>query len=411
MRRTICYLLFCLFIFSSYAGNETESIESVIQHGLNVSRTQALLMAADLKDSKMLPRSLDRHNKLITSNYRWWCSGFFPGVLWYLDENFKNDKKLRSNAENFTSRLTDAQYITDNHDLGFMLMCSFGNGYRLTGNDAYKQVLLKGAESLSRRFSPKIGLIRSWDFNKDRWEYPVIIDNMMNLELLTWASRHGGKQDYMMMARSHADKTMENHFRADHSCYHVVSYDTITCRPEKKETWQGYNNESAWSRGQGWALYGFTVMYRETGNILYLHQANAIADYIIHNPNMPADGIPYWDFDAPRTDRDSVGYLRDASAAAVICSALIELARYADSPSTKEYIDFAEKQLRTLSSSEYLSEPGENGHFILKHSVGFLGQDSEVDKPLTYADYYYVEALTRMKTYLANITYLANHKN
>ncbi|MDR1938447.1 MAG: glycoside hydrolase family 88 protein, partial [Tannerellaceae bacterium] len=248
-----------------------------------------------------------------------------------------------------------------------------------------------GAESLASRFNPVIGCIKSWDHNTNKWQFPVIIDNMMNLEFLFWASRESGDSKYRDICISHADKTITNHFRPDYSSYHVVSYDTITGQVEKKNTHQGYADESAWARGQAWGLYGFVVMYRETQDVKYLEQAKNIAGFILNHPNLPADKIPFWDFNAP----DIPNAKRDASAGAIICSALVELSGYVDEDLSKSYLQVAETQIRTLSSPEYFAEKGTNANFILKHSVGHLPGNSEIDVPLTYADYYYIEAMLR----------------
>lgn len=392
--------ILCAFVFGillACADHEQTPLLEVIDTSLHQASVSAKAMGKELMGNDRLPRTIDKEGKLVTSDYEWWCSGFYPGVLWYLYENSK-DTVLLQYAREYTARLEKVQYITTNHDVGFMLYCSYGNGLRITGDNSYKSVLLNGAKSLSTRYKQNIGLIRSWDFNKERWQYPVIIDNMMNLELLTWASRETDSVYYKDIAINHADKTLQNHFRDDYSCYHVVSYDTITGTPHCKETWQGLNDESSWARGQAWALYGYTYMFRETKNVKYLDQAIKISNYLLSHPNMPDDGIPYWDFDA----EDIPNALRDASAAAIICSALIELSDYVGLSYGKKLLSFVEKQIRTLSSGEYLAEPGTNGNFILKHSVGFYNQNSEVDVPLTYADYYYVEALMRMKKKLLN---------
>jgi hypothetical protein len=296
-------------------------------------------------------------------------------------------------AKNYTARIEKEKYNKGTHDLGFMLYCSFGNGFRLTGDSAYQSIMLTGAESLVSRFNPLIGCIKSWDHNGDKWQFPVIIDNMMNLEFLFWASKVTGDPKYRNICISHADKTIENHFRPDYSTYHVVSYDTITGLAEKKNTHQGYADESAWARGQAWGLYGFVVTYRETQDPKYLEQAKHIAAFILNHPNLPADKIPYWDFNAP----DIPDAKRDASAGAIIASALIELSGYADETLAKSYLEVAKTQIRTLSSPKYFAQKGTNGNFILKHSVGHLLGNSEVDVPLTYADYYYIEALLRLR--------------
>lgn len=390
MRKEILALLF-IAILMGCAGKD--EMDAVIGKGLSVSVEQSKLMAKSIWEQKtLLPRTLDKEGKLITSDSKWWTSGFFPGVLWYLYEA-TGDTLLKEYACDYTSRVEKEKYNKGNHDVGFMLYCSFGNGYRLTGNEKYKQVLLKGAESLSTRYKDHIGVIRSWDFNRAVWQYPVIIDNMMNLELLEWASKNSDNSRFDAMARSHADVTLKNHFRPDYSCWHVVSYDTITGQPEKKHTRQGYSHESSWSRGEAWALYGYVMMYRETQQKHYLAHAKKVANYILTHPRMPEDGIPYWDYDAP----DIPDTYRDASAGAIMASAFIELSTMIQGELSRKCLMMAETQLKTLTSPEYLAEPGTNGNFILKHSVGSLMEHSEVDVPLTYADYYYVEALLRYR--------------
>ncbi len=342
----------------------------------------------------LLPRSIDTTGRLVTAGPGWWTSGFFPGTLWYLYEN-TGDDRLWDAARNMTARVESQKDNRGTHDLGFMLYCSFGNGLRLTADSSYRDVLLTGARSLSSRFRPVTGCIQSWN-SRQGWQCPVIIDNMMNLELLMWAFRESGDSSFYKIAVSHADTTIKNHFRDDFSSWHVVSYDTITGKVETKQTHQGYSDGSAWARGQAWGLYGFVVMYRETGLQRYLDQAIGIASFMISHRNMPGDKIPYWDFDAP----DIPAAMRDASAGAIMASALLELSGYADGEQGESFFRVATKQLQTLSSPEYLADTGENGNFILKHSVGSLPGNSEVDVPLTYADYYYIEALMRYKALL-----------
>jgi hypothetical protein len=273
-----------------------------------------------------------------------------------------------------------------------MLYCSFGNGLRITGEDSYNEVLLTGAKSLSTRYRPNIGCIQSWGSNK-KWQCPVIIDNMMNLELLMWAFKKSVDSSFYHIAVNHADTTMKYHFRPDYSTYHVVSYDTVTGKVQVRQTSQGFSDESAWSRGQSWGLYGYTMMYRETRLDRYLQQATHIADYLINHPNLPEDKIPYWDFDAPGIPDAA----RDASAGAIMASALIELSSYVVPETGKKYLQTAETQIRSLASPVYRAQPGENGNFILMHSVGSIPANSEVDVPLTYADYYFIEALLRYR--------------
>lgn len=373
-------------------------MSAVIERGLTRSTEQALLMAKELESREgRLPKTIDKAGSLETSDYGWWCSGFFPGELWYLYENNPTEE-LKKYAELYTARVEPAKNLTNTHDLGFMLYCSFGNGYRITNNPAYKEVMITGANSLATRYNPTVGAIRSWDFNREVWQFPIIIDNMMNLEFFTWASRATGDPKFKEMALSHADKTIQHHFRQDNSSYHVVSYDTITGKPHSKQTHQGLSDESAWARGQAWALYGYTMMYRETAEPIYLEQARCIAQFIMNHPNLPEDKVPYWDFDDPKIP----DVPRDASSAAIIASALIELSQMENSQFGKDCLALAEQQLRSLSSPAYLAETGTNQFFVLKHSTGSLPGNSEVDVPLSYADYYYVEALLRLKKVLGN---------
>ncbi|MBN8825284.1 MULTISPECIES: glycoside hydrolase family 88 protein [unclassified Spirosoma] len=317
----------------------------------------------------------------------WWCSGFFGGSLWHIYERTKAPM-WKEAANKWTMAVAKEQYNTGTHDLGFMIYCPFGNGYRLTKNETYPPIMLTGAKSLSTRFNPKVGVIKSW--NKfQNYDYPVIIDNMMNLEFLFWAAKRSGNKEFYNICVTHADNTIKNHYRPDYSSYHVVCYNPDGTVAAKK-TAQGYADNSAWARGQAWGLYGFTVMYRETKDKKYLDFARHIADFYLNHPNLPADKIPYWDFNAPNIPNEE----RDASAGAITASALLELCTYGG-PSAKTYYQAAVKMLESLSSPAYKANLGENNHFILKHSVGHKPAKSEVDTPIIYADYYYLEALLR----------------
>jgi len=385
-------LLFAAVIIVFSSCSKQKPMGKIIDESLSFSLKQYALMYDSMKEKPdLLPRTIDTTGALITAKSNWWTSGFFPGSLWYLYE-YSRDEKYKEAAAAMTSLIENEKYNKGTHDLGFMLYCSFGNGLRLTGNESYKEVLLTGAKSLITRFRPNIGCIQSWNSRRG-WQCPVIIDNMMNLEFLMWAFRESGDSSFYKICVSHSDTTIKNHFRPDYSTYHVVSYDTISGKVEKKETAQGAADESAWSRGQSWGLYGYVVMYRETGLKRYLDQAVHIADFLINHPNMPADMIPYWDYNAPGIPNTK----RDASAGAIMASALIELSGMVDAAASGKYLEVAETQLRTLASPAYRAKAGENGNFILKHSVGSLPGKSEVDVPLTYADYYFIEALLRYK--------------
>jgi unsaturated chondroitin disaccharide hydrolase len=334
------------------------------------------------------------NDSLSTSNSEWWCSGFYPGTLVYLYEQTKDQALLKA-AQHKLEELKKEQYNKGTHDLGFMMYCSFGNLNRLRPNAAYKQILINSAKSLSTRFDPKVGVIKSWNSNNPS-DFTVIIDNMMNLELLFWATRETGDSSFYKIAVTHADNTIKNHFRPDYSSYHLVIYDANTGAVKQKKTAQGYADESAWARGQAWGLYGYTVMYRETRDKKYLNQARQISSFILNHPNLPEDLIPYWDFNAP----DIPKAFRDASAAAIASSAWMELSGYVDPEEGAKYLNVSKQILQVLSSPKYKAEPGSDGGFILKHSVGHLPAKSEVDVSISYADYYYVESLVRLKQLL-----------
>lgn len=320
------------------------------------------------------------------SNSKWWCSGFYPGTLLYLYEQ-TGDTALGAEAGRMLQLLEREQYNKTTHDLGFMMFCSFGNALQIKPDPRYREILLNSARSLLTRFDPKVGCIRSWD-SKKKEEFIVIIDNMMNLELLFWATRETGDSSFYKAAVTHANTTLQHHFRDDHSSYHLVVYDATTGGIREKKTAQGYSNASAWARGQAWGLYGYTVMFRETGDTVYLRKAEAIAQFIL--PKLPADKVPYWDHDAPGKPE----VLRDASAGAVMASALFELSGYA--PANKDlYLGVATQCLQSLGSETYRAANGNNGGYLLKHSVGHKPAGTEVDVPLTYADYYFIEALKR----------------
>ncbi|MCD8312993.1 MAG: glycoside hydrolase family 88 protein [Bacteroidales bacterium] len=328
----------------------------------------------------------ERWGSLETCDIYSWVSGFFAGSLWYAYE-FTGDEALREKAVQYTNLLAPVQYYTKNHDIGFMIETSYGNALRLAPNDTIKSVIIRTAESLITRFDPTIGCIRSWDFGD--WNYPVIIDNMMNLELLFHASELSGDPKYRDIAVSHANTTLQNHFRDDYTSYHVVSYNADGT-VQSRGTHQGRSDDSAWARGQAWGLYGYTMCFRETADSTYLTQAGHIADMIMEKVTTD-DAVPYWDYSAPALPDTP----RDASAAAITASALLELSAYVDADASAKYFAYAEKILRALSSPAYLSPKGENQGFILLHSVGAYPQGNQIDTPLNYADYYYLEALHR----------------
>lgn len=328
------------------------------------------------------------NGKLITVDPREWTSGFFPGSLWFLFEA-TGDTSWKTAALHYTAMLEQIRHYNGNHDIGFMLYCSAGNGLRLANPEGYREILLDAAAALCTRYVPQLGMIRSWNgFNN-----PVIIDNMMNLELLMWAAKNGGDKRFEEIARSHANQTNLRHFRPNGSAYHIVDYNPRSGKIYAYHAGQGASADGPWARGQSWALYGFTMMYRETKDPAYLTRALHTADFLIGHPNLPADKIPYWDYEAANIPHAP----RDASAGAIMASALLELSTFAPSEKAKVYRDIAVKQISSLASPVYLAQQGENGNFLLRHCVGHLPGNSEIDIPLNYADYYFLEALLRLQ--------------
>lgn len=379
--------LFALAALLVAASSCTESMDSLTKRVLATATSQVTLMDARL-ELGMSPRSINENGDPIDQNITWWCSGFFPGTCWYIYQ-MTGDEAVKSIAEKQTRILDSLIVLPTHHDIGFQINSSFGNAYRFTGDASYLPTVEAAAAKLAKRFNPVTGVTMSWEPSA-RWQYPVIIDNMMNLELLEYASGLFHCDSLNQIALTHARTTMKNHFRPDFTTYHVVDYNPADGSVNMRCTHQGYADESAWGRGQAWALYGYTMMASYTGEADMLDQAENVAAMLLGR--LPEDGIPYWDFDAP----DVPDALRDASAGAVMASAFVTLSTLTgDVAKAKEYKAMAERQIRTLASPEYMAAPGENGDFILKHSVGSLPANSEVDVPLTYADYYFIEAICK----------------
>lgn len=389
MRKAIFFItsLLCL------ACQKQESMEELTARVFERAAAQMELMDKNLDSAAVsnpgvaiYPRSINKEGALWTSNYKWWCSGFYPGSMWYVYE-YTGDEKIKELALKYQAGLEPLRFRKDDHDIGFQLMCSYGNCLRLTEDQTCVPVLIDGANSLASRFDPEVGCTRSWSFGK--WSFPVIVDNMMNMELLLKAAELGGSDSLKNVALAHARTTMKNHFRDDKSCFHLVDYNPETGEVVGKQTVQGLADDSAWARGQAWGLYGFTMVYRFCKEQDILDHAIAIAEYLL--PRLPEDGVPFWDYDSAEIPND----VRDASAAAIMASGLIELSQYVDAEKEERYLATVEKMLRTLASEEYLCAEGEDYGFLLKHSTGNKNTDSEVDVPLTYADYYFLEALIR----------------
>lgn len=389
----LCPLLFAATVVTSAAGSPaSDFINENVAHAANQYRGH--LDTIDSIGHFVNPRTTLPDGNIWYVPVDDWCSGFFPGSLWYLGELTGNQDWSRRAAD-YTETLDSAQYLTWHHDVGFIIGSSYLNGYRLGKKEQYAPVVVNAAKSLATRFRPGAGVIQSWNVDKGwqserGWACPVIIDNMMNLEIMFEATRLTGDSTFYDIAVSHANTTMAHHFRPDFSCYHVVDYDPATGDVRHRQTAQGYADESSWARGQAWALYGYTMCYRYTGDPNYIYQAIKVCDMIFSTPSMPDDLVPYWDYNAPNIPSEP----RDASAAACTASALYELSTYLPG---RGYKELADKVVASLSSPAYRAATGENNHFLLMHSVGSIPHGHEIDVPINYADYYYLEALLRKK--------------
>lgn len=362
----------------------SQNLDSLVVHSLQFAQEQLNNTAYEVGDSTRFPRSTLPDGTWERKDPGSWTTGFFPGCLWYMYEWTVEDIWRRW-AEAWTSGMEREKYHTSTHNVGFMMMTSFGNGYRLTQNPVYKEVILEGARSMATRYNSTVGAIRA----RNDYNFPVIIDNMMTIELLFWASLEGGNPEWHNMAVNHALKTRENNVREDGSTFQLVDYNPTTADIISRETRQGYSDESTWARGQAWGLYGFTMSYRYTNDLRFLETAQMLADYFLDN--LPEDHVPYWDFNAPDIPNEK----KEASAAAIAASALLELMQYSSNTDDRErYQQAAFDILMSLSSPAYLAE-GTNSHGILLHSNGNVNKNWEVDVSMIYADYYFIEALLR----------------
>lgn len=391
----------------------------MVKNNFELAEKEYRNMLDKAMDINCFPRTV-KQGRLWCVSAEDWTSGFWPGALWYLYEYTKNNS-WKDEAMKWTDSLKDIQYFVGHHDVGFMMYCSYGNGFRLTANPEYIPILVQSARSLCKRYSYNVGCIQSWDARmsvggKNNWKFPVIIDNMMNLELLFWATQATNDSVYWNIAVSHAEKTMKNQIRPDFSCYHVVNYDPDTGDVLHRQTAQGFADNSTWARGQAWGVYSFTMVYRYTKDERFLRTAINMADFFLNHKNLPDDGIPYWDFNVgeegfnPDFKYNPFDYRRiprDVSAACVVASALFELCGYVSKIDHKRiYYDAAIKILNNLSTDCYRAKENENHNFILKHSVGNFPGNNEVDVPLIYADYYFLEALVRYNKMLSSDLFL-----
>ena len=341
-------------------------------------------------DSLSFPRSYNPNDAIILGvPSKNWTSGFYAGNLWQIYE-ITGKPEYKALAKKWTAFIEKEKFNNRTHDMGFKVFNSFGQGLKHEDNQEYKDIIIKSAQTLSTRFNNTVGSIRSWDFNKERWDFPVIIDNMMNLELLFDATRISKDSSFHNLAIQHANTTLKNHFRPNNSTWHVLDYNPENGAVRIRVTHQGINDDSSWARGQGWAIYGFTMAYRYTKDEKYLNQAKATASFFLNHKNLPEDGIPYWDFDAPNIPNEP----RDVSAGAIVASALIELYGYTQD---ETYLDYSKKFLKNVQTANYILPTNLDVPFILDHSSGDWSKRSEMDEPIVYGDYYFLEALLRLK--------------
>lgn len=377
MKKLTTYLVIVLILLGTFSENSWGKQKNKLFVQLD---KQLKYLIQQTPNDSMVPRSFENGKYLLVTK-KDWCCGFPAGSYWSMFE-LTGDKYWKQVATENTVKLNGVQFRKNTHDLGFMVFCSYGNAYRLTKNQEYKKAVIDASESLITRFNPAVGCIRSWDHGK--WQFPVIIDNMMNLEMLFWASKETGDPKYRDVAIKHANTTLKNHFRDDMSSFHVIGYDPKTGKVTEKQTHQGLKDDSAWARGQAWGLYGYAMCYRETGDTKYLDAAKKIAAFILKN--LPEDLVPYWDYNDPKIPNT----YHDASAAAITASAFYMLSELTKDNS---YRTKADQMVESLSSAKYLAAVGQNAGFLIQHCVGNMPKNSEVDTPLNYADYYYLEAL------------------
>lgn len=393
---TRLFLIACFILVVACDSPQTKSPAFNPDTMLDASVLKTRETLKGLSDSNSFLRNIPKgETNWKKVGVRDWCSGFWPGVLWYSYE-YSGDESIKREAEKYTDPIKTIAFTpAQDHDIGFMVYCSYGNAYRLTGKQEYKDVLLSAADTLATLYNPNVGSILSWPIKRDEYAHNTIIDNMMNLELLFWAAKNGGGKHLYDVAVSHANVTMKYIVRKDNAVYHLGEFNDKTGAFIKGHTHQGYADESMWARGQTWGIYGFALAYRETGKQEFLNTSIKLTDHFLNR--LPKDGIPFWDFDDPKIPNAP----KDASAAAIAACGMLELSGLVKDEKLKvKYFDAAQNLIKILSTDAYFS--GDTNQALLLHSTGHHPGNTEINVPIIYADYYYMEALTRLKKIKAN---------
>ena len=384
-------LIIILFLIPAKQTFSDGKLDSLVNHAIKISLLHLRNSINEVVDTTLYPTYGTKLLKWQLKKSDDWTSGFYPGCLWYAYE-LSHDKQFEKWAEEWTAPIEREKTNHDTHDLGFRFMSTFGNGLKLDKNNVpgkYKDILLTAANTLSKRYNSKVGCLSSnWDMVKIENSFPVIVDIMMNLDLLLWASKNGGSGYYADYAINHAVRTAHDFIRADGSTYHIVRYNKNTGEIINKGTLQGAGNETTWSRGHAWITYGMVMMYRYTKDKPFLDTAIRLADYFVNH--LPADQVAPWDF------QSDIHY-RDVSATCIVTSALFEMIRYVDNDSLKQHFKKeAEAMLTSLCQAPYFNNDLKTNP-LLDHSVQFLPINSNVDVPSIFADYYFLEALVRYR--------------
>lgn len=388
MRLLISLLVIILFFNLSLSANE---LDSLVDNAIKISLIKLENSVVDVADSTLFPTYATEELVWKLKGSDDWTSGFYPGCLWYAYE-LSGNEKFEKWARQWTASIEHEKFNMETHDLGFRFMCTFANGLRLGNNseyDDYKDIILTAASSLSKRYNRKIKCLSSnWDMLEIENSFPVVIDIMANLNILFWAAENGGTKYYKDYALNHARKTYRDFVRSDGGTYHIVRYNKENAEIINKGTLQGDGDETTWSRGHAWMVYGLVETYAYTGEKDILNMAIKMSDYFIEH--LPDDQVSIWDF------QSEIDY-RDVSASSIVTSALFRLANQVEGKDLKEkYSAQAAGMLTSLCKPPYFIE-NINSNCILDHSVQYLPINSNVDVPAIFADYYFLEALVRYK--------------